>query len=78
MVRVWVYGVCVFTAMCVHFGWDKCRAQIPSMGHHTLLYVTSKNNNTNKKITFFAYKNDIILSDWMITVMLKHVVTQST
>jgi len=22
-------------------GWDKCRAQIPNMGHHTLLYVTS-------------------------------------
>ncbi len=24
--------VCAFTAVCVHFGWVKCRAQIPSMG----------------------------------------------
>ncbi len=27
--------VCVH-CVCVHFGWDKCRAQILSMGHHTL------------------------------------------
>ncbi len=27
--------------VCVHFGWDKCRAQIPSMGHHTWPHVTS-------------------------------------
>ncbi len=33
--------VCVFTAVCVHFGWDKCRAQIPSMGHHTWPRVIS-------------------------------------
>ncbi len=33
--------VCVFTAVCVHLGWVKCRAQIPSMGHHTWPYVTS-------------------------------------
>ncbi len=28
--------VCVFTAVCVcvHFGWVKCRAQIPSMSRH--------------------------------------------
>ncbi len=32
--------VCVFTAVCVHFGWVKCRAQIPSMGYHTWPYVT--------------------------------------
>uniref|UniRef100_A0A8C2JC28 ATP-dependent RNA helicase n=1 Tax=Cyprinus carpio TaxID=7962 RepID=A0A8C2JC28_CYPCA len=32
--RVCVHGVCVFT-VCVHFGWDNCRALIPSMGHHT-------------------------------------------
>uniref|UniRef100_A0A8C1IN40 Cell adhesion molecule DSCAM n=1 Tax=Cyprinus carpio TaxID=7962 RepID=A0A8C1IN40_CYPCA len=31
--------VCVFTAVCVHFGWVKCRARILSMGHHTWLYV---------------------------------------
>ncbi len=43
LLRVCVHGVCVcvFTAVCVHFGWDKCRAQIPSMGHHTWPYVTS-------------------------------------
>uniref|UniRef100_A0A672JU87 G1 to S phase transition 2 n=1 Tax=Sinocyclocheilus grahami TaxID=75366 RepID=A0A672JU87_SINGR len=31
----------MFTAVCVHFGWDKCRALIPSMGHHTWPHVTS-------------------------------------
>ncbi len=25
----------MFTAVCVHFGWVKCRAQILSMCHHT-------------------------------------------
>ncbi len=30
-----VFMVCVCVhGVCVHFGWDKCRAQIPSMGHH--------------------------------------------
>ncbi len=40
--RVCVHGVCVFTAVCVHFEWVKCRAQILSMGHthHTWPYVT--------------------------------------
>ncbi len=46
LLRVCVHGVCVFTAVCVHFGWDKCRARIPSIGHshtvsHTWLYVTT-------------------------------------
>ncbi len=41
LLRVCVHGVCVFTAVCVHFGWVKCRAQIPSMGHHSWSYVTS-------------------------------------
>ncbi len=27
LLRVCVHGVCVFTAVCVHFGWDKCRTQ---------------------------------------------------
>ncbi len=40
-----MFTMCVFTAVCVHFGWDKCRAQIPSMGHHTWLYVTSLSSN---------------------------------
>ncbi len=35
LLRVCVHGVCVFTAVCVHFEWVKCRAQILSMGHHT-------------------------------------------
>ncbi len=45
---------CVFTAVCVHFGWVKCRAQIPSMGHHTWPYVTftSLHFNTPLKSTF--------------------------
>lgn len=36
--------VCLFTAHCCvcALGWDKCKAQIPNMGYHTLLYhVTS-------------------------------------
>ncbi len=41
LLRVCVHGVCVFTAVCAHFGWVKCRAQIPRMGHHTWLYVMS-------------------------------------
>uniref|UniRef100_A0A673IXS9 TOX high mobility group box family member 4-like n=1 Tax=Sinocyclocheilus rhinocerous TaxID=307959 RepID=A0A673IXS9_9TELE len=28
LLRVCVHGVCVFTAVCVHFGWDKCRAAV--------------------------------------------------
>ncbi len=38
---VCVFTVCVFTAVCVHFGWDKYRAQILSMGHHTWPHDTS-------------------------------------
>ncbi len=41
MLRVCVHVVCVFTAVCVHFGWVKCRAQILSMGNHTWPHVTS-------------------------------------
>ncbi len=40
LLRVCVHGVCVFTAVCVHLGWVKCRAHIMSMGHHTWPYVT--------------------------------------
>ncbi len=32
--------VCVFIAVCGHFGGVKCRARIPSMDHHTWPYVT--------------------------------------
>ncbi len=36
-------GVCVCVhAVCVHLGWVKCRALIPSMGYHTWPHVTSK------------------------------------
>ncbi len=45
LLRVCVHGVCVFTAVCVHFGWVICRARIPSMGHHTWPYVTSLQNS---------------------------------
>ncbi len=39
-------GVCsrcvfVFTALCVHHAWVKCRVQILSMGHHSCSYVLS-------------------------------------
>ncbi len=36
LLRVCVHGVCVCVhcCVCVHFGWVKCRAQIPSMSRH--------------------------------------------
>ncbi len=51
LLRVCVHGVCVFTAVCVHVGWVNCRAQIPSMGHHTWPYVTSL--SLNQHMLFF-------------------------
>ncbi len=33
-VRACVHA-CVRACVCAHFGWVKCRAQIPSMGHQT-------------------------------------------
>ncbi len=39
LLRVCVHGVC--SLLCVHFGWDECRAQIPSMGYHTWPHFTS-------------------------------------
>ncbi len=37
-----VCSLCVCLLLCVYtFGWDKCRALIPSMGYHTLPHVTS-------------------------------------
>ncbi len=42
LLRVCVHGVCVCVHCCVCALWmGKCRARIPSMGHHTWLYVTS-------------------------------------
>ncbi len=40
-VCVFCVCVCVCSLLCVHVGWVKCRAQIPSMSHHTWPYVTS-------------------------------------
>ncbi len=40
---------CPLLCVCVHFGWDKCRALIPTMGHHTWPYVT-----LNLNILWFA------------------------
>ncbi len=42
-------GVCS-RCVCVHYcvcalGWAKCRAQIPSMGHHTWPHITSLSLN---------------------------------
>ncbi len=45
LLRVCVQGVCVFTAVCVHLGWVKCRAQILSLGRHTWPHVTSLSLN---------------------------------
>ncbi len=54
LLRVCVHGVCVFTAVCVHFGWVNCRAQILSMGHHTWPYVTSLSDKCNGNM-YYVY-----------------------
>ncbi len=54
LLRVCVHGVCVFTAVCVQFGLDKCRAQIPNMGHHTWPYVTKKKKKGIELFCFFS------------------------
>ncbi len=48
--------------VCAHFGWVKCREQIPSMGNHTWPYVTSLSrfhfqfwNRINKTFLFIIY-----------------------
>ncbi len=47
--------VCVH-GVCVHFGWVKCRARIPSMGHHTWLYVTTLSLNiADRRRIFRSY-----------------------
>ncbi len=33
LLQVFVHDVCVFTAVCVHFGWVNCRAQKRDMSH---------------------------------------------
>ncbi len=65
LLRVCVHSVCVCSLLCVcsrcvcvHFGWVKCRAQIPRMGYHTWSYVTSLSLihvNIYKLYTFFLW-----------------------
>ncbi len=55
LLQVCVHGVCVFTAVCVHLGWDKCRAQIQSMGHHTWSYVCHFTSLIQKKYLLREY-----------------------
>ncbi len=55
LLRVCVLGVCVCVCVCIHgvcvhccvcaLGWIKCRAQIPSIGHHTWPHITSLSLN---------------------------------
>ncbi len=47
--------VCVFTAVCVHFRWVKCRARVPSMGHHTWPHITSLHNHFTSYIWFASF-----------------------
>ncbi len=54
LLRVWVHGVCVFTAVCVHLGWVKCRAQIPRMRLHTWLHLTPQNFSTSRFWTIIS------------------------
>ncbi len=65
LLRVCVYGVCVCVCVCVHccvcaLGWVKCRAQLPSMGHHTWPHVSSRHFH---KICL-CLAAQIMLSEW--------------
>ncbi len=51
--------VCVFTAVCAHFWWVKCRARIPSMGHHTWLYATPLSLSKNPIPEFQTALNEL-------------------
>ncbi len=55
--------VCVFTAVCVHFGWVNCRARITSMGHHTWPYVTSH-------LYTYTIMQSRVMSDWQFFMSL--------
>ncbi len=61
LLRVCVHGVCVFTAVCVHFGWVKYRAQIPcmSLSLSVALYTVKKKKTLLKKkrVSFNPYKD---------------------
>ncbi len=56
LLGVCVHGVCRLIAVCVHLGWVKCRAQIPSMGHHTWSYVTSLSLSLNCGLSLVLFK----------------------
>ncbi len=57
--------LCVFTAVCVHFGWVKCRARIPSIGHHNWPHVTSLKN-----VVFLKTKKNTKSSLYYVTFQL--------
>ncbi len=68
---------CVFTVcVCVHYcvcalGWVKCRAQIPSMGHHTWPQVTS-----NKKSNLYTVlgASFLILRKLQVQLIIFHAI----
>ncbi len=60
--------VCVFTAVCVHFGWVKCRAQILSTwSYHPALSVIYLFWQSDKRLFFFlhySHLHSFVLFNW--------------
>ncbi len=69
LLRVCVHGVCVHYCVCA-LRWVKCKAQIPSMGHHTWPHITSLttcihfSSLLNFYFIFFKRKDDKKASEW--------------
>ncbi len=67
--------VCVFTAVCMQLGWVKCRAQIPSMGHHTWPHVTSLSLSFTHACTCmfpYIYMHGLIIAMHTLHVKKSH------
>ncbi len=58
-----VVSRCVCSLLCVHLRWVKCRAQIPSMGHHTWPDVTSLSFSKYKSPHTYKYKRVYVKLD---------------
>ncbi len=74
-VCVCVHGVCLcvcFHGVCVHLGWIKCRAQIPSKGHHTWSYVTSLIYNMHTYTFLLGYFLSVLFRSEHIYTSLWH------
>ncbi len=61
--------LCIHYCVCVHLGWVKCRAQIPSMGNHTWPHVTSLNLTLFEKVcSSSSYWFIPVFAAWMAVI----------